>query len=113
MLKQFRLDTHRQQQLAWWLFLVVVGVYAVEMSHQASLRYDTFKATAFDLGNMDQVLSNTIHGRPFQFTNQAIDWYGSPTRLAIHAEQTFLQLSLLYLVDADPRTLLVFLTMVQ
>src|SRR6266704_5958979 len=112
MLKRFRLDTHRQQQLAWWLLFVVVGVYALEMSHQAVLRYDTFKATAFDLGNMDQVLWNTIHGRLFQFTNQAIDWYGPPTRLAIHFEPIILPLSLLYVFHADPRILLVFQTLV-
>src|SRR2546421_3823755 len=52
---------------------------------------DTFKATAFDLGNMDQVMWNTIHGRLFQFTNQAIDWYGPPTRLAIHFEPIILR----------------------
>ena len=111
MLKQFRLDTYRQQQLAWWLLLVVVGVYAVEMSHQTVLRYDTFKASAFDLGNMDQVLWNTIHGRWFQFTNQAADWYGPPTRLAIHVEPIILLLSLLYAFHADPRILLVFQTL--
>ncbi len=97
--------------MAWWLLFVVVGVYALEMSHQTVLRYDTFKATAFDLGNMDQVLWNTIHGRWFQFTNQAIDWYGPPTRLAIHVEPILLPLSLLYAFHADPRILLVFQTL--
>ncbi|GAC1382789.1 MAG: hypothetical protein NVSMB33_10310 [Ktedonobacteraceae bacterium] len=75
------------------------------------MRYDTFKATAFDLGNMDQVLWNTIHGRWFQFTNQAVDWYGPPTRLAIHFEPIILPLSLLYVFHADPRILLVFQTL--
>ena len=75
------------------------------------MRYATFKATAFDLGNMDQVMWNTIHGRLFQFTNQAIDWYGPPTRLAIHFEPIILPLSLLYLFFADPRTLLIFQTL--
>jgi len=87
-------------------------VYALEMSHQAVLRYDTFKATAFDLGNMDQVIWNTIHGRWFQFTNQATDYYGPPTRLAVHFEPIILPLSLLYLFYADPRILLVFQTLV-
>jgi len=82
------------------------------MSHQAVLRYDTFKATAFDLGNMDQVIWNTIHGRWFQFTNQATDYYGPPTRLAVHFEPIILPLSLLYLFYADPRILLVFQTLV-
>ena len=78
------------------------------MSIETVLRYETFKATAFDLGNMDQVLWNTIHGRLFQFTNQAADWYGPPTRLAVHVEPIILPLSLLYVFHADPRILLVF-----
>ncbi|MDQ2714662.1 MAG: DUF2079 domain-containing protein [Chloroflexota bacterium] len=106
-----RVSLRTQQRLAWGLLVLAMLIYTVEMSHQALLRYDTFKATAFDLGNMDQVLWNTLHGRPFQFTNQAIDWYGPPTRLAIHFEPILLPLSLLYAFHADPRTLLVFQTL--
>jgi uncharacterized membrane protein len=106
-----RFDARTQLWAAWATLLLAMLVYAVVMSHQAVLRYDTFKATAFDLGNMDQVLWNTIHGRPFQFTNQAIDWYGPPTRLAIHFEPIILLLSLLYIFHADPRILLVFQTL--
>src|SRR6266702_953748 len=82
-----RFDLHAQQKIAWGLLVLVMVVYALEMSHQAILRYDTFKAGAIDLGNMDQVLWNTIHGRFFQFTNHAIDWYGPQTRLATHFAQ--------------------------
>lgn len=109
MLKRF--DKQRQAQISWWLLLLVLLVYILEIGHQALLRYDTFKATAFDLGNMDQVLWNTIHGRLFQFTNQAVDWYGPPTRLAVHFEPILLPLSLLYAFHADPRILLVFQTL--
>jgi uncharacterized membrane protein len=105
------LDKRRQQLLARWLLLLAVVVYALEMGYQAVLRYDVFKATAFDLGNMDQVLWNTIHGRWFQFTNQAVDWYGPPTRLALHFEPILLPLSLLYVFGSDPRILLVFQTL--
>src|SRR6266481_7323225 len=107
-----RFDLRAQRKIAWGLLILIMLVYMVDMCYQAILRYDTFKATAFDLGNMDQVLWNTIHGRPFQFTNQAIDWYGPPTRLAIHFEPIILPLSLLYLFHADPRILLVFQTLV-
>src|SRR5260370_42462782 len=103
-------DVRFQLKVAWGLLVLVTLVYVVEMGHQVLLRYDTFKATAFDPGNMDQVLWNTIHGRLFQFTNQAIDWYGPPTRLAIHFEPILLPLSLLYAFHADPRILLVFQT---
>src|SRR5579863_9797945 len=109
MIKRF--DIRRQKQLAWGLLVLAMVIYAVEISYQTLLRYDTFKATAFDLGNMDQVLWNTIHGRLFQFTNQGADWYGPPTRLAIHFEPIILPLSLLYLFHADPRILLVFQTL--
>src|SRR5437588_5506850 len=104
-------DLRAQQWLAWVFLGLAMLVYSLEMSHQAILRYDTFKATAFDLGNMDQVIWNTIHGRLFQFTNQAIDWYGPPTRLAIHFEPIILPLSLLYAFHADARILLVFQTL--
>ena len=106
-----RFDLHTQQKIAWGLLILIMLIYMVDMSYQAILRYETFKAGAFDLGNMDQVLWNTIHGRFFQFTNQAIDWYGPPIRLAIHFEPIILPLSLLYALHADPRILLVFQTL--
>ncbi len=106
-----RFDLCVQQKIAWGLLILIMLVYMVDMCYQAILRYETFKAGAFDLGNMDQVLWNTIHGRFFQFTNQAIDWYGPPTRLAIHFEPIILPLSLLYAFHADPRILLVFQTL--
>ncbi|HEY1349773.1 MAG TPA: DUF2079 domain-containing protein [Ktedonobacteraceae bacterium] len=106
-----RLDTHTQQRIAWGLVIVALAVYIAALSFQSVLRYATFKATAFDLGNMDQVLWNTIHGRPFQFTNQAIDWYGPPNRLAIHVEPIMLLVSLLYALHSDPRVLLIFQTL--
>ena len=106
-----RFDRRAQQWLAWIFLAVVTIVYSLAMSDQAILRYATFKATAFDLGNMDQVIWNTLHGRLFQFTNQAIDWYGPPIRLAIHFEPIILPLSLLYSFGSDPRILLVFQTL--
>lgn len=98
--------------LAWTILVVVAIVYTLWMSYETVLRYDTFKATAFDLGNMDQAIWNTLHGRLFQFTNQGADWYGPPTRLAFHVEPILLPISLLYVFHADPRILLVFQTIV-
>jgi uncharacterized membrane protein len=107
-----RLDARAQLRIAWGLLILAMAVYIAVMGTEAVLRYLTFKATAFDLGNMDQVLWNTIHGRLFQFTNQAIDWYGPPIRLAVHVEPIMLPVSLLYAFHADPRTLLIFQTLV-
>ncbi len=107
-----RFDQKTQLAFAWTLLGLFVLLYTLDMSYQSILRYETFKATAFDLGNLDQVIWNTLHGRFFQFTNQSIDWYGPPTRLAIHFEPIIIPLSLLYLIRADPRTLLIFQTLV-
>ena len=109
MLKLSRLQ--RQQAGAWAFLFVIMLVYATGMSIVTILRYTTFKATAFDLGNLDQALWNTIHGRWFEFTNQSIDYYGPPTRLAVHFEPIIVPLSLLYAFGADPRILLVFQTL--
>lgn len=109
MLKLSRLQ--RRQAGAWAFLIVIMLVYATGMSVVTILRYTTFKATAFDLGNLDQALWNTIHGRWFEFTNQSIDYYGPPTRLAVHFEPIIVPLSLLYAFGADPRILLVFQTL--
>ncbi|MBV9227663.1 MAG: DUF2079 domain-containing protein [Chloroflexi bacterium] len=114
-MKRFTLRLHLSEltlsQIAWMLLLLSMLVYSIVISYETVLRYDTFKATAFDLGNYDQAIWNTIHGRLFQFTNQGDNWYGPPTRLAIHFEPIILPLSLLYAFHADPRILLVFQTL--
>lgn len=97
--------------LSWVLLGLLMLVYAVWIGNQALLRYDTFTATAFDLGNMDQAIWNTLHGRPFQFTNHGSDWYGYPIRLAQHVEPIIFLLSLLYLFHADVHILLIFQTL--
>jgi len=101
-----------QIRLALVLLVLSMLVYVVWMGTLTILRYETFTATAFDLGNLDQVIWNTIHGRPFEMTNQGVDWYGPPTRLGFHVEPIILPLSLLYLFHADVRILLIFQTVV-
>src|SRR5574340_1064691 len=54
-----------QQRLALALGILFCLVYTGVMVYHALLRYQTFTATAFDLGNMDQAVWNTLHGRPF------------------------------------------------
>ncbi|MBE3559432.1 MAG: DUF2079 domain-containing protein [Ktedonobacteraceae bacterium] len=105
------MSQQRQIRIAWIILVAGMLAYATFMGWQSVLRYETFKATAFDLGNMDQAVWNTIHGRLFQFTNQGIDWYGPPIRLAVHFEPILLPISLLYLFFPDPRTLLIFQTL--
>ncbi len=108
---KLNLSYKTQVRLAWWLLALITIIYIAWISYESILRYDTFTATAFDLGNMDQAFWNTIHGHPFAFTNQGIDWYGPPTRLAVHFEPIILPLSILYIFHSDPRILLVFQTL--
>jgi uncharacterized membrane protein len=99
-----------QRRIAWGLLVLGMLFYALWLSNQAILRYTTFKATGFDLGNYDQAVWNTLHGRFFQFTNHGSNWYGYPIRLAQHVEPILLPISLLYALAPDPRTLLIFQT---
>ncbi len=97
-----------QWRIVWLLLAALMVLCALWLGNQAVVRYDTFKATAFDLGNMDQAIWNTLHGRLFQFTNHGSNWYGMPIRLAQHVEPIILPLSLLYFFHADVRILLIF-----
>jgi uncharacterized membrane protein len=97
-----------QLKLAWWLTILLMVSYIVLLSIWSLYRYWTFEAQAYDLGNMDQAIWNTLHGRFFVFTNRGWDYYGPPTRLAIHVEPSLLPLSLLYLIHSGPETLLIF-----
>jgi uncharacterized membrane protein len=94
------------QQVTLALVLVLVIVYVTLFSVLAVSKHDAFETSAYDLGNYDQTIWNTIHGRPFRFTNMP----GMDSRLALHFEPILLPLSLSYLVYSDPRTLLVLQT---
>ena len=99
-----------QVTLAWVLALVLIAIQAEQVGLHMLRRYDTFHADAFDLGNMDQAVWNTLHGHPFRFTNRAEDWYGPPTRLGIHVEPIILLIAPLYLIHSGPQTLILLQT---
>lgn len=85
--------------LVWVAIALYVGVFG----YLTILKHDAFETTAFDLGNMDQAVWNSIHGRLLPFTN----WGDEGTRLAYHVDPILILISPLYLVYSDPRTLLV------
>lgn len=87
------------------LFLALfVLLYILYFTIASFLRYDSFFTGRFDLGNMDQTVWNTIHGRIFQLTNP--DGTNIMSRLAFHADFILVLLSPLYLIWQDPRMLL-------
>ena len=99
-----------QLRVAWTLTLLGIALYVLVVGRHALVRYQAYRADAFDLGNMDQALWNTLHGHPFRFTNQGLDWYGPPTRLGVHVEPILLLIAPLYLIHTGPETLLILQT---
>ena len=100
-----------QALLAWMLVIAAVALDCLLVGQHALLRYQSYHADAFDLGNMDQAVWNTLHGNPFRFTNRGLDTVGPPTRLAIHVEPIIFLIAPLYLLHAGPETLIVLQTL--
>lgn len=100
-----------QRRVAWGLVGLMALTFALYVGYHALMRHWAYHTDAFDLGNMDQAVWNTLHGHPFRFTNRGNDDFGPPTRLSIHVEPILLPLSLLYLIHAGPATLLVTQTL--
>jgi uncharacterized membrane protein len=96
---------------AWrleWVVWAMIAIYIAYFSTLTILQHNAFQTTAFDLGNVDQAVWNTRHGRPLAMTNIE----GLTNRLGTHVEPILLPISLLYLVWSDPRALLLLQTVV-
>ncbi len=96
------------RRLVRGLFWGMVLLYIALFSTLAILKHEAFQTTAFDLGNMDQAVWNSLRGRFLPFTN----WGEEGTRLAYHVDPILILISPLYLLYSDPKTLLVFQTLV-
>lgn len=86
--------------LFWGMVLLHIALF----STLTILKHEAFQTTAFDLGNMDQAVWNSLHGRLLPFTN----WGEEGTRLAYHVDPILILISPLYLLYSDPKSLLVF-----
>lgn len=93
--------------LPWVLLGIMVLAFAIGFSWLSLLRHDAFQSHAFDLGNMDQAVWNTLHGHLLRFTDMAVGSRVLTNRLAIHVEPILPLLALLYLMHAGPQTLLI------
>ena len=100
----------------WPLIVVAVLVLAfvVFLSYLAIMRHMRLQSHGYDLGNYDQAIWNTAHGRPFEFTNWRgkDDWFLQPTRLGMHVEPILLLIAPLYWLWADVRALLILQALV-
>lgn len=89
---------------------ILIGIYILYFTLSSFLRYNNYYAGRFDLGNMDQTVWNTIHGRIFQITDP--DNTVNISRLAYHADFMLVLISPLYLIWSDPRMLLLLQSVV-
>ena len=97
--------------------LAVIGYCIYFIMYQAA-RQDAFQTNAEDLAIMDQAIWSLLHGSLFHQTicNVLTDTncygLGGISRFAIHFEPILFPVSLLYVLWTDPKTLLVFQTLV-
>ncbi|HEX6509172.1 MAG TPA: DUF2079 domain-containing protein, partial [Chloroflexota bacterium] len=70
-------------------------------------RHAAYQSHAFDLGNVDQAVWNTLHGRFLRFTDMQVGQRVLTSRLAIHVEPFLVLMAPLYALHAGPQTLLV------
>lgn len=83
--------------------MALAALYALFFSAYTIQRHDAFLTSAFDLGNFDQAIWNTSHGRPFALTNIP----DVTIRLAHHVEPILLLIAPLYWLWSDVRVLLI------
>ncbi len=97
------------------LVAALIVLYVACFGTLSVLRHASFNSHAYDLGNVDQAVWNTIQGRILHFTN----WPGgglalaANNRLAMHVEPILFPISLLYFIYSHPATLLVVQTVVM
>jgi uncharacterized membrane protein len=103
-MNSMRVRDWRAEWAVWGLIALYIAFFGILTVQQ----HNAFQTTAFDLGNFDQAVWNTRHGRPFAMTNIE----GLTVRLGTHVEPILLPISLLYFVWSDPRALLLLQTVV-
>lgn len=99
----------RHVAAAWgpWLVLATMTFgCAVVFTWLSLARHGAYQSHAFDLGNMDQAVWNTLHGQVLRFTDMAVGGQVLTTRLAIHVEPLLAVIAPLYLIRSDPGVLL-------
>ncbi|MGH2444221.1 MAG: hypothetical protein ACRDFX_13785, partial [Chloroflexota bacterium] len=83
--------------IPWVVLLLLTLAYGLYFGWLSLERYWAFDMHALDMGNMEQAIWNTFHGRPFHFTNMRehlrIEAFGTDTRLSFHVEPILLPLS--------------------
>jgi len=108
--KFLKIESYIKNHIHKIVLVLMIAVYIMYFSSASFLRYDNFFTGRFDLGNMDQTVWNTIHGRIFKIT----DPNGTDiiSRLAFHADFLLILISPLYLIWSHPKMLLILQSVV-
>lgn len=101
---QTKISHHFAILCAFTLFYIIYFCYFTTTKHI------NFFTGRFDLGNMDQTVWNTLHGRIFTLTNP--DSTDIVSRLGTHADFILILLAPFYIIWSDPRMLLIIQTIV-
>src|SRR5690606_29781357 len=101
---------YKKLTLQEWVLTGMTTLYCAYFTYFTIQKHHNFFTGRFDLGNMDQTVWNSIHGRIFLFTNP--DGTDIISRLAFHADFILILLSPLYLIWSDPRMLLITQTVI-
>jgi len=84
------------------LLFYFVSSYILIFSTLSILRHSSF-SSGLDLGNMDQTVWNTLHGRFFSLTSDGVN----VSRLAVHSDFLLVLFAPLYALWASPNVLLI------
>lgn len=96
-------DSHRQTDIPTIVLIAMIAGYVAFFSVMTVRQHDALLTHVFDLGNVDQTLWNTVHGRPLHFTTQpAVGEH----RMGMHVEPVLFGIALSYLVYPSPKVLL-------
>ncbi len=102
--------SHRKpnrSRLALGLVWLLIGLYVLGFGTLSILKHEAFQTYAADLGNMDQPIWNTLHGRFLEETKN--DGSQGP-RLTDHFEPIFALVSLSFLIYDDVKAILILQT---
>jgi uncharacterized membrane protein len=88
--------------IAVWALVLAYAAFFAVLTVQ---RHNAFQSTDFELGNLSQIAWNNLHGAPFIMTNP--EGAQPENSLGIHVWPILLPVSLVYLLWADPRSLLI------
>lgn len=86
------------------ILYVLIGVFVCFFTFVAFSRHSNIHSNRLDLGNMEQVVWNVIHGNGFTLTDPMGEHQES--RLAVHADFLLILIAPIYFLWQDPRTLI-------